>query len=363
MAQNSVEAVAEPCQLHLVLTPMEQEQLTAASSALEVSGPGANVTEDINDAWHKAGVSTEFLHRLSCREQEVLTALPEHLPLPLIVRDAALRFMAQVIQQKNMHQGCWFEAAALFDAYCTKATGAQIEMLPLVCVNCVRLVQKFGSVVPEDARPNWLGFTKQFASWLTAAGYTVPQFTEDVLRRCEIQMLQAFSWKVQVPFLEQWSATYAIRFNILSNNSYNASLTWVHNQSMILGRLLIMRQASTTTFNHRDFALGLLCLGLIGARLLPLSTLRPAQMTEAVWASLYTASQPNGSVPTCAIATMHVEQILELLQAATNTELDDLKASAESVSRSLGNALAEIQVMQRDHRNAPVAHGHLFVRR
>ncbi|CAE8605465.1 unnamed protein product, partial [Polarella glacialis] len=331
----------------------EQRQTQAA---VGVGGGGGGVvpslsleapflTEDILESFDRQCVSTELLENLRHREEQVLHAFRggSASPLPTLVRQACLRFLAHLVQQKNMHQRSWFPAVGLFDSVCSRAEGGRIELLPATCVNLVRVVRKLDSAIYEDYGSGWSSLTAPLSGWLTSAGYEVPEMTEEFLRLHEQVVLKELNWQVEVPTLLHFSSAYATRFNLLSGGEYMPSLCWVENQSMIFARLLVMRQATSAELTCRDMALGLLSLGLVGARLLPLSLLRPEETAAADWELMYAQSQPSSIIPSCALTPQQVQEVWRMLQASTGSTDAEIRLGAERVARALRSAVADIQ--------------------
>ncbi|CAE8614528.1 unnamed protein product [Polarella glacialis] len=345
--------------------PSESVPSASAASESAVEGGGAEgtpslsaeasfLTEDILESFDRQCVSMELLDTLRQREKQVMHAFRggSSSPLPILVRDACLRFMAHLVQQKNMHQRSWFPAVGLFDNVCSTVEGGRIELLPATCVNLVRVVRKLDSAIYEDDRSGWACLTTHLSGWLISAGYEVPEMTEEFLRLHEKVVLKELNWQVEVPNLLHFSSTYATRFNLLSGGGYMPSLCWVENQSMIFARLIVMRQATSAELSSRDMALGLLSLGFVGARLLPLSVLRPEEMAAADWELLYAQSQPNSNIPSCALTPQQVQDVLRMLQASTGSTDAEIKLGAERVTRALRSALADIQALQRSRAGA-----------
>jgi len=117
------------------------------------------------------------------------------------------------------------------------------------------------------------------------------------------------------------------------------SLTWVWQHSMFAARTIMMHQASSEALPPKQLAAGLLAIGLVGARLLPLEAVRPRHMTDEEWIHLYHATRPQEMHPTCMFPTNCSQRLLNLLMIALGVNLAEIQEFACLAAFAMKDAL------------------------
>eukprot|EP00404_Azadinium_spinosum_P025594 CAMPEP_0180678476 /NCGR_PEP_ID=MMETSP1037_2-20121125/68400_1 /TAXON_ID=632150 /ORGANISM="Azadinium spinosum, Strain 3D9" /LENGTH=339 /DNA_ID=CAMNT_0022708117 /DNA_START=41 /DNA_END=1061 /DNA_ORIENTATION=+ len=281
-----------------------------------------NINDELEDELLKQGVSNELLQ--------------------------AWRTQLMNTQGRGQDKG-WFDAVTLFDVYCKNCPGGvKIELLPATCVSLVKVLKKVDISTINMKGSNLSVHATQLAQWLRQLGYTLEHdVTEEQLSQQELELMSALAWQINLPSVLQWVSMFSSRFNVFTQNLFLPSLNWVWESGMFYMRMVVMRQASSEDFLPRRMANGLLGLGFIGARLLPVEALRPSKLTPADWEQLFTQSQLQGVVPTCVLQPSHCLRVIEFLQAATDSSLEEIKEDCEAVANLVKDGILEMQNMQR----------------
>lgn len=329
---------------------METIVLEQNSSELPHHRTPLTITDDVRASWDRHGVSSEFMHESRAREQKALTPVVGAGPsLPVEVRNFALRSMMEIAFAKRISLRSWFQAVSLLDTYFLRTIGS-IEMLPTTCVCLVRLLRKADCSETNDESSTWLPFTEQMAQRLAGGGFQVPETTENILRRHELEICQALGWQLNPTPVSQWISMFCTRFNSLSGCRYRTLLTQAENQALIFARLSVVREAPSLQSSPFELALGLFSLSLVSARLIPLDKLcdpLPPGVTLADMHAAYLQSQPCDAIPVCGLAAEQVFTVLEMVQVATCSKLHELQQTTHSVIESLAVASRDIQNMRR----------------
>jgi hypothetical protein len=118
------------------------------------------------------------------------------------LRGRALWFMAHLVKILGLPEKSWFDAVALFDAYCIRNKNPiDIGDLPTLCGAVARLVKKMdsSSFLPNECEL-W-ACTMQMAQCLRQAGHNVghPAVTRPKLKTFEEAVLQALNCKSMCP--------------------------------------------------------------------------------------------------------------------------------------------------------------------
>eukprot|EP00930_Biecheleria_cincta_P027077 TRINITY_DN19024_c0_g2_i2.p1 TRINITY_DN19024_c0_g2~~TRINITY_DN19024_c0_g2_i2.p1 ORF type:complete len:402 (+),score=85.81 TRINITY_DN19024_c0_g2_i2:119-1207(+) len=323
------------------------ERVESDASAVKASKPPA-VMEAIEDAWLRCGVSTQLLEQQREQEGRLQSMLLHQVQrqIQTVVRGAALRCMSRLLHLATGGQNGWCKTVLLFDRYCGEVEIA-LDLLPMTCVAIVRIVSKMEQKaypgVPESC---WNVCADELRVWLMSAGYQVPEATEELILEQEMAVLRVLQWHTTQPCAQQWSLTFFTRFALLAGPGFQRSLQEVEMKLLALARAVIMCQQASAMLTHGTLALGLLCVCMVEAGLLPLEELQPEDFTAEEWRNLYMESQPSGMAPMCRLTAPQWAQILEMLTLSTGAAPPELKASARRAGEALGMALRGIRQAQ-----------------
>lgn len=312
------------------------------------------------DALDAQCVPNELLQSWAIRENRTFSsveALGERLPAP--VRQAALRFLSHLTQQVGLSQASWYEASALLDIFhlktSLKSTSVQsvIEELPATGAALVSILLKNDSAAACVDATSFLNHCCMFADHLQRCGYSTvnTDVTVEIISAQERRVLQVLGWRIQVPTTETWINALIARFNVLTRSLLAPSLNWVWQQGLLSACLITMRQALNADVPPRTLAAGLLGIGLIAARLIPVEALQPAKMTSERWLQLYQEIQPQRQTQQlqqpqepqleCALPSKHAQCCLELLTVTVGADLSQVKEFVLLTSLALRDALQE----------------------
>jgi len=316
------------------------------AGAVMASKPPA-VMEAIEDAWLRCGVSTHLLElqrEQDCRQQSMLQQVQRQ--IQTVVRGAALRCMSRLLHLATGGQNGWCKAALLFDRYCAEAEIA-LDRLPMTCVAIVRIVSKMEQkAYPGVHESCWSVCADELRVWLMSAGYEVPEASQELLLEQEKTVLWVLQWHTTQPCAQQFNLTFFTRFALLADPGFQRSLQEVEMKLLALARAVIMCQQASAMLSHGTLALGLLCVCMVEAGLLPLEELQPEDLSAEEWRNLYMESQPSGLAPTCRLTAPQWAQIFEMLTLSTGAALPELQASARRAGEALGMALRGIRQVQ-----------------
>jgi len=358
----------QPMMQHFKLqatSQMETDFAGAKGFTIDVGGAGgknfsvdACIDSAIEDALDAQGVANELLDDWKVREERALKPQKEGSEawaLPPHVRQTALRFVSHIAQLVGLPQKSWFEAATLLDVYILKTTDSKLKMqtaiedLPSICSALVAILKKNDCATALVAGSNFVPQACLFAQYLQRLGFSAVNVdvTCEMIKTQEKNVLEALGWRILVPTTESWTSTYSARFNVLTRSLLVPSLNWVWQQGLFGARLIMMRQAVNEELPPRVLAAGLLGMGLVGARLLPLEAIRPPQMTSEEWKQLYEEIQPQEPQPQCVLPPNHSQCLLELLQVTVGADLADIKEYGRLAALAMRDAVKEAQELNK----------------
>jgi len=339
-------------------TPKVELEAAQPGFALEGIDGRSILSAATQDALDAQGASDEVLEDWTMREQKAWTPVQEGFNAPCLradVRHTALLFLSHATQQLvGLPQKSWFEASTLLDVYHLKTMTPDnlvetIDALPATCAALVAIVKKMDCATALVSVSSFVTHAQLFAKYLHGLGYTtVPlEVTDDMINKAEHAILKALAWRIVVPTTECWTSTFCARFNVLTRSSLVPSLNWVWQQGLFGARLILMQQAPSGDLPPKVLAAGLLAVGLVGARLLPLEDLKPAKMTSDQWFELYQDIQPQEPQPQCVLPPNHSQCLLELLAVTVGVDLAEIKESGRLAALAMREAVKGAQDLNR----------------
>mmetsp|Transcript_84468 Transcript_84468/g.219842 ORF Transcript_84468/g.219842 Transcript_84468/m.219842 type:complete len:463 (+) Transcript_84468:28-1416(+) len=340
------------------LDPTEVGGDTAQGLPSESSAHKFLITPQMDDELERQGVSSDLLEVWHAKElkaypcascQDAALKHPPQPRVPPMARDLALRFMQYLVQLVNLPSKSWFEAQVLLDVYMARAPPSfGVHALPATCVVVVKLVKKMeNAVVTKECARVWAANAKSAASTFRKSGFDVPDPTEQQLLHQELAVLQAVGWQIYFPTVESWMLAFCTRFNVITQGIFAASLAWIWKQSQFFRMTVVTREASCSALPPRKVAAGLLGLRFFSARLLPIRSLQPEELSDATWQRLVaTAHGECRGSPSCAFTAEIVQRVLESLQAATGFTLDELREATKHVASILMGVFEDLQSAQ-----------------
>jgi hypothetical protein len=302
-----------------------------------------SLTDECQDKLDAQGVSDELISAWSKKEEEVLSRLtsgttPSSAALPLSVRDSIHRFISYIASTAGLPQKSFFEAAALFDIYMAQAESSEDE-IPITCAALVILLLKQDSALAGFSGLTFAMHASQFAKYMVTSGVAtegaIEDVTEEMIYARERDILESLGWKIILPTIESWITTFIARFNILTHRRFMTSLEWLWHRAMFGARMLVRWQALSPEYPPMELAVGLLGLGLVGARLIPLDAIQPCKIALDDWELLYSESQPQGQETECMLPKHQSKMLLELLTVATGTSVEQTKEYCHLAARAM----------------------------
>lgn len=315
--------------------------------ALTEDGHGWSQSLDVEEAFEARGASTELMLELARLEQQALNCVSgSSTHLPIQVRDTVHRFLQHLTRFVELPMQKWFELATLLDVYNLKSEdGNLMGSLPALCVALVMLVKKSDCSTVEVDAGHLLPHAAQLAEWLQKLGLksVSTDLTEELVVREEMQVLDALGWRAVLPTVESWSAIFCARFDVLTRNQFQDSVTWIQQRSLAILHLIVMRQAASSEFPPKKIALGVFGLGLVAAKLLASDALRPPRISAADWDGLYGDGPLEGTVPQVSHSAEGKGCLLDVLVSATLCNLAEVQESCLMTAILVRDSLADMR--------------------
>jgi hypothetical protein len=223
---------------------------------------------------------------------------------------------------------------------------AAIQSLPATCAAIVCILKKNDCVASNIEGSTFLFDARQFSEQLPSIGYpnAKAEITQETINTQELRVLQTLGWRIQVPTAETWSSAFTARFNVLTKSLLTPSLTWVWQQSLFGSSYIMMRKAVNLELPPRALAIGLLAIGLVGARLLPLQVIQPPDMSIEEWHTLYLEIQPQQRPEQleCMLPTQHSTCLMELFRLTVGgVDLTEITEYSRLSALTMRSALQE----------------------
>jgi len=306
------------------------------------------ISEEIFEAFERAGVSNEILEWWTVLEGRGETQAHGSTPLPRAVRDGAVRHIEKMAKQTGCQWSALFLGVALFDAFCHRcAGGVALEVIPVVCAAIVGIVKKEDDASVYVHYPELAYQASQFTQWLQGNGYATlqPAVTVKQIQAKEFEVLGILGWIVQVPTIEVWARAVMNRLHVLTGQRY-AQQIWTMWQTNLVHtmRLVLLKRAHSSDFTWGSAACGLFALGLIGAGLLPSALLKNNELDANAWDQMLVEGQvPGMKLQPALLSLEESENLLEQLTIATGRDQPSVCADCEKVANVMQEAMAEIR--------------------
>lgn len=179
----------------------------------------------------------------------------------------------------------------------------------------------------------------QLLRWLMDRGCITekalsPVTAKQVLRQ-EREVLRLLGWCVERPSVQSWIRLMRTRLDTLTGRTYSKSLDWVEQMSMSISQDFIMHQAPAAEFPPRHMAVGIFGNLLIMAQLLPLSVLRPEDLSLPQWELLIAGAQSQGSLPSCPLSPFQITLVKNSLELSSGLCCSDVAKRTQDVAESM----------------------------
>jgi len=319
----------------------------SSNSSLSSNSGLSRHLEEALDAQH---IHNDMLISLAECETRILRSIPDNAPAPLDsrIREGTLRFMSHLTQAMNLQEKFWFQAVMLFDIYCLSVPGGlMIEKIPVTCVSLLKLLKKMDCTMVGSEVADLSPLGNHLAQWLETLGHTVPPATRGLMAKSELSILQVLKWQLDVPTVESYLSIFCARANTLTQSVFMASLNWIWEQSICYARMMVIQQASTSQ-PPMQIAAGLLALGCVSARLLPIVAIRPIKVSAETWDQNFAECHPHGVIPECELDPAQIQSMLQLLQVSTGLSLEKIQEACIDLVPSMKKASMQLQLAHRN---------------
>mmetsp|Transcript_145007 Transcript_145007/g.255612 ORF Transcript_145007/g.255612 Transcript_145007/m.255612 type:complete len:348 (+) Transcript_145007:86-1129(+) len=301
--------------------------------------------QDVEDAFDAPGVSTELLKEWARLEQQALepTGRPST-QMSSQVRDTTHRFLQHLTHFAGLGMETWFEIVTLLDVYLLKAKdGNAISSLPSTCAALVMLAKKNDCSIVEVGASKFVPHVAQMARFLQKQGIAGvdSDITEERLLCAEEEVLEALGWRLFYPTVESWTSMFCTRFNILTENEFQGSVSWIWQRSLIILRLILTKQSLSIEVPPQTIAAGVVGLGMLAAKLLPGEALRPPRISSADWANLYIEGPSQGEMPECVPGMDAGRHLFDAIEIAMGCALSQVQEACFLTATVIRDALAD----------------------
>jgi hypothetical protein len=266
-------------------------------------------------------------------------------------RQVVVHIVMQMVGKLGVVKTLWFDAVTLLDCYVQRRAGVlETWKFPKLCEISIRTLCKLQGFDlhtshRQDLEQTVRNWTMQLQAMnVEEARDLVHVADEDQtleLRGLEKDLLRVMDWQLQRPTLEGYLTMFSSRLNELSCGYLQPSVNWVWFHSMAVACAVLMRQSAAEGPSPRKLAAGIFVLNIAAARLLPVETLKPADLGEEEWSAMYVGCEVFGRPQSCYFPAAASERLLEALESAMAWSLEDLREAC-------GTTAALLQEMRAD---------------
>lgn len=298
----------------------------------------ATLSEELQEALFVAGASEETVEWWEEQENKVMDTIRTP-ALPAYTRGAALEFMRFLTSRAELQFQGWCEAVMLFDVFCGRAENSRgeiTEQLPAICVAAVRLVSKTDGSVGLA-----LGAAADMASHFGRslfenglAGVRTDFSVEDIGNQ-EHKIVRVLDWNVNMPTPFSWLSLLCTRFNVLMRGTLVGLMHSISPHMAASCQALVRQNPSRKSLAPRRLARGVLCIGLLGARLLPLEAFRPIELNMDAWRDLVAGASSGVLGPEPALPPAHQRTLLKVLGVAASCDFEVLREETRLVALAM----------------------------
>mmetsp|Transcript_143736 Transcript_143736/g.253886 ORF Transcript_143736/g.253886 Transcript_143736/m.253886 type:complete len:390 (+) Transcript_143736:63-1232(+) len=294
-------------------------------------------TQDVLES-HCAG--DEIIAVMEQREELSKLGPDQDLGMPAGVRRVTAWLMAYLMTNLKLSDRAWFDAVTLMDDYSQRVGGGgngvpaiSFNEVPALCVAIVRLVKKIEDAEAPSQHDEYVykEFIQYLAKWLQTLGYDVEGW-ENVSTNVQEQHV-LMTTKLCLQTVESWLLVFCTRLNVVAqravmqkeNVRWQDTINKLWQQGIGFARLVLLNRATNGELRPRRLAQGLLAIGLIISKLLPVQAMNfEVGSAEWEWFEAQTPPQSKEGEEQMIFMMHQHEFLLELMQVATGTDLDEL---------------------------------------
>lgn len=306
--------------------------------------------EDTQDILEVHCASDELLDVWDEKEQRATLEKQSCHALPEDVRRVVVGHLAYLLTNLGMNERAWFDAVTVFDAYCGRAGSGTKEApairlsdVPALCVAIAKVMRKLDNSEDYSPREEYIfkEFLKHVAQWLEALDYDFAGWELVSTNVQEHRILKATA--LCLPNVETWLLAMCTRINVIAqrvliqtlNARWQQAMNGVWQRGIRLAQNFLLHRTATADIKPRQLAQGLLALGLTTSRLLPVEAMHLDGLSAPEWEWLQRETERSDPIATF---VMHQDEfMMELLQAATGTQMDLLIKDCQFVLRLLSS--------------------------
>lgn len=258
----------------------------------------------------------ERRRRVEARSKVAVPMLPKQLE----DRRAGVRLVIDVVNQMNFHPKVWMDAVSVMDACNEEACPwGDRQAVPSLCLAAIRLCVKMEGHVKD--------LTAALRGLAVSLGVAAQLVTKARVDAAEHQILRKTAGRLAPAALLSWLHTLLIRVGTRLPSAFGDTLEWIRRRCIDSACSIMVWRPETQ--QPQFLSVGLLVLGFVAARILPLQALR-GDLSEEEWARLYMQSFRT-KVPECDTESS-CEAILERVAMAARLPLSRvLGATRESL--------------------------------
>mmetsp|Transcript_66956 Transcript_66956/g.192540 ORF Transcript_66956/g.192540 Transcript_66956/m.192540 type:complete len:432 (-) Transcript_66956:71-1366(-) len=307
-------------------------QAAAAATAVSLD---TGVREDLLDELDARGAAGEMLSQYMLEQSEVQALIAARGPsqgaihLPAEIREICLRTMAALVSLVGLNDSKRIDAALLLDTYCALQKSSMedlIESIPATCAAVVHLLRKMESQKCSTTSAALARVASQASLMLQQVGYrSMPEVTQQDVLQQEHLIRATLQWRLRGATVPTWLQLICKRMDVISCGNWSGVIEWVIASSSASAMTLVLHQRAYADMAPQQMANGLLGVFLVTAGLVPLQSMKPADVMLGEWEALYAKSQGQGCIPTCTLHPSMTPRFLCLLEMASGCRLDLLQ--------------------------------------
>mmetsp|Transcript_81041 Transcript_81041/g.127647 ORF Transcript_81041/g.127647 Transcript_81041/m.127647 type:complete len:393 (-) Transcript_81041:223-1401(-) len=296
IASNSIEQHAESLQAKYA---REKLEVWCRSEEVQDSFDSQGASDELLEYWtRQENNAWRYGQRASTENAEATELLQSRdgLLSPANFMDGRtlsqpLRYLAIQILRMFVHDpNSLGEATILFDNYVFLTNETDVDMvymLPATCAAIAALLQK-----TEDALADFNVDVSLVCQQALLAGYpVVARVTSEMIANQERRILETLEWRIALPTIDKWTAMFTVRFNTLTRCGLVDDLRELWQLPYAMGMHIAMCEAFSKYSSPKSLAVGLKCIQLVLAGLIPLQALRPPKLSSREWELLFDAGR------------------------------------------------------------------------
>lgn len=290
--------------------------------------------DETQEILEKHCASDEIIALMEQREGPSKLGPENVLGIPPGVRRVTAWHMAYLMTNLKLPDNAWFHAVTLMDDYSQRVvgqvTGVSISLaqMPALGVAMARIIRKINDAYALAFHDEYVfkEFRQHLAKWLETLGYDIEGWENISTNIQEEHILMTA--QLSLPTVESWLLVLCTRLNVVAQRvlMQSVNIQWqkimdkLCQQGVGFARLILLNRATQGEFRPRRVAQGLLAIGMIISKLLPVQAMG-FEVGSPEWE--WFEAQSDKGEQTMLDAHQH-DFVLELVQATTVADIDEL---------------------------------------